>query len=182
MNIVYNMRISFLLLHSVLMKLRVIHWCLAEPFKTIHSFKHKFYFSNLVAFSNDIQHLIFLPIFPLFFVSVLFLNFMHTTLRLFSILLYFVLHEIVRGCIGRILSSHVPLKEVRNIFALTWILEKGHLAWVQISLSEKFFLYTFHSGSRFYFYFLFEYHNVHTEYTIYENIKKMRYGIWNTTN
>ena len=106
------------------MKLRVIHWCLAEPFKTIHSFKHKFYFSNLVAFSNDIQHLIFLPIFPLFFVSVLFLNFMHTTLRLFSILLYFVLHEIVRGCIGRILSSHVPLKEVRNIFALSWILEK----------------------------------------------------------
>ena len=153
-------------------ELKIIHWCLSEPFNRIHSFKHKFYFPNLVAFTNDIQHLIFLPILPLFFVSVLFLNFMHTTLLLFSILLYFVLHEIVRGCIGRILSSHVPLKEVRNIFALSWILEKGHLAWVQISYGEKFFLYTFHSRSRFYFYFLFGYHNVHTEYIIYEGMKK----------
>ena len=97
---------------------------------------------------------------------------MHTTVLFFSILLYFVLHEIVRGCIGRISSSHVPLKEVRNIFALSWNPEKGHLAWVQISYGEKFFLYTFHSGSRFYFYFLFGYHNVHTEYTIYEGMKK----------
>ena len=105
-------------------ELKIIHWCLSEPLNRIHSFKHTFYFPNLVAFTNDIQHLIFLPILPLFFVSVLFLNFMHTTLLLFSILLYFVLHEIVRGCIGRILSSHVPLKEVRNIFALSWILEK----------------------------------------------------------
>ena len=94
---------------------------------------------NLVAFTNGIQqHLIFsLP----FFFGVSLTNLMY--------ILPFAWN--CRGCIGRNLSSHVPLKEVRNIFALSWILQKGHLAWVQISYGEKTLLIYLTHGTRFYF-------------------------------